>query len=473
MRINTNLDALDAQRNLSATATSYSKSVQKLSSGLRINTAADDAAGLSISEKLKAQVNGLSQAQRNAQDGISMIQTGEGALNETHSILQRMRELTVQAANDTLQATDRDAIKSELTQLSSEVDRIANTTQFNGKNLLDGTMSKSSVVSGLGANLTGAGFSAGGITVTANNQTPTGTLTVTVNSAATKDTVNGASGFTNGSNQAATAGSFTINGATINYNIGDNAAAVAASITGANVGVTATVSSNQLVLTTTGVGQGASITLGGSGLAEVGLTAGTTTGTNANISVSGISGESVASVSQSGNSVTLTSGTVINVGANSSALTSGSTSANQFTVTLANGGAASLMIGANSGQTMTVSINKMDATTLGVNVANLDVSSSAAINTAGTGALARLDSAIQTVSNQRASLGAVQNRLEHTISNLGVAQENLSASESRIVDVDMASEMVNFTKLGILQQAGTAILAQANQAPQGVLKLLG
>src|ERR687884_389283 len=141
MRINTNIEAFNAQRNLATTATNYAKSVEKLSSGLRINRAGDDAAGLSISEKLRAQTKGLAQAQRNAQDGISLIQTAEGALNETHSILQRMRELTVQAANDTLQSSDRDAIKSELGQLSAEVDRIAKTTQFNGKNLLDGTLS--------------------------------------------------------------------------------------------------------------------------------------------------------------------------------------------------------------------------------------------------------------------------------------------------------------------------------------------
>src|SRR5438874_8917657 len=140
MWINTNVEAFNAQRNLANTATQYAKSVEKLSSGLRINRAGDDAAGLSISEKLRAQTKGLGQAQRNAQDGISMIQTAEGALNETHSILQRMRELTVQAANDTLASTDRDAIKSEMGQLGSEIDRIANSTQFNGKNLLDGSL---------------------------------------------------------------------------------------------------------------------------------------------------------------------------------------------------------------------------------------------------------------------------------------------------------------------------------------------
>src|SRR5438477_3035377 len=140
MRINTNVEAFNAQRNLQLTAMQYSKSVEKLSSGLRINRAGDDAAGLSISEKLRSQIKGLGQAQRNAQDGISMIQTAEGALNETHSILQRMRELTVQAANDTLASTDRDAIKSEMTQLGAEIDRIARATQFNGKNLLDGSL---------------------------------------------------------------------------------------------------------------------------------------------------------------------------------------------------------------------------------------------------------------------------------------------------------------------------------------------
>src|SRR6266567_2210484 len=139
-RINTNVDAFGAQRNMAANATMYAKSVEKLSSGLRINRAGDDAAGLSISEKLRAQTKGLAQAQRNAQDGISLIQTAEGALNETHSILQRMRELTVQAANDTLADTDRNAIKSEIGQLGSEIDRIANSTQFNGKNLLDGSL---------------------------------------------------------------------------------------------------------------------------------------------------------------------------------------------------------------------------------------------------------------------------------------------------------------------------------------------
>src|SRR3954451_24907089 len=197
MRINTNVEAFNAQRNLQSTSANYAKSVEKLSSGLRINRAGDDAAGLSISEKLRAQTNGLAQAQRNAQDGISMIQTAEGALNETHSILQRMRELTVQAANDTLASSDRDAIKSEMGQLSSEVDRIAQSTQFNGKNLLDGSLTGHSAAgsfgtaTGLGSMADSAAHAASAVTVSAT--AATGNYTFTITNAGTGDSVTSSS----------------------------------------------------------------------------------------------------------------------------------------------------------------------------------------------------------------------------------------------------------------------------------------
>src|ERR1700681_1293496 len=192
MRINTNLDALNAQRNLATTGLAYSKSVQKLSSGMRINSAADDAAGLTISEKLRAQTAGLAQASRNAQDGISMIQTGEGALNETASILQRMRELTVQGGNDTLQASDRGAIKSEVDQLSSEINRIATTTQFNGKTLLNGTLAQTTG-STTGSGLTGSISTVGSTQntfVTAGGSTATGTGNLVISAVATTGQVN-------------------------------------------------------------------------------------------------------------------------------------------------------------------------------------------------------------------------------------------------------------------------------------------
>ncbi|WP_434293578.1 flagellin [Clostridium botulinum] len=275
MIINHNLNAMNAHRNMGINTTNSGKAMEKLSSGLRINRAGDDAAGLAISEKMRGQIRGLNQASRNAQDGISLIQTAEGALNETHSILQRMRELSVQAANDTNVTVDRDAIQKELTSLTSEIDRIATTTQFNEKNLLNGDL-----------------------------------------------------------------------------------------------------------------------------------------GTN---------------------------GAKLQIGAN-----------------------------ADTALTLEVKISKMDSAALTIQAANVKVSTNAEATTS----ITNINNAIKSVSTQRSGLGAYQNRLEHTIANLDNASENLQAAESRVRDVDMAKEMMNFSKNNILQQAAQAMLAQANQAPQGVLQLL-
>jgi flagellin len=262
LRINNNVEAFNAHRQLVQTSTNAAKSMERLSSGYRINRAADDAAGLAISEKLRGQIRGLSQAQRNAQDGVSLVQTAEGSLNEVHSMLQRVRELAVQYSNGTLSTSDKAAITAEAQQLASEIERIGTTADFNGIKLLDGS---------------------------------------------------------------------------------------------------------------------------------------------------------------------------------------------QTTV--------SFQVGANDGDTISV-----DTASLGGKVGSIDVSQ--------TDAISAIDAAIENVSTLRGSFGAVQNRLEHTLNNLATYQENLTASESRIRDVDMASEMVEFSKDQILQQAGTSMLAQANQAPQGVLSLL-
>ena len=275
MRINQNISAMNAYRNLSVTQGQQSKSLERLSSGFRINRAADDAAGLAISEKLRSQVKGLNQAVENAQNGVSLLQTAEGALNESHAILQRMRELAVQAANDTNTEDDRDQIQEEVGALVEELDRIGGNTQFNGMDLLNGDFA--------------------------------------------------------------------------------------------------------------------------SGTAEV-----------------------------------------------------------------------SFQVGANANQTITVNIEDMTSSGLSVD----SVSVAGADGTNAQSAITTIDTAIESVSSQRSGLGAVQNRLEHTINNLSVAAENLSASESRIRDTDMAKEMVAFTRSQILSQAGTAMLAQANQVPQGVLSLL-
>ncbi|MDR9797972.1 flagellin Hag [Aeribacillus pallidus] len=274
MRINHNISALNTYRQLSVNNTQTAKNLEKLSSGYRINRAGDDAAGLAISEKMRGQIRGLEMAQKNAQDGISLIQTAEGALTETHAILQRMRELAVQAANDTNVTADRDAIQAEIDALVSEINRIAGNTEFNTQNLLDGTFS-------------GKKFH----------------------------------------------------------------------------------------------------------------------------------------------------------------------------------------IGANSGQSITVTIGTMNANALGttaLKIANVKVDTVTNANAA----ITAIDKAIEQVSTERSKLGAIQNRLEHTINNLGATSENLTAAESRIRDVDMAKEMMEFTKNNILTQAAQAMLAQANQVPQGVLQLL-
>ena len=274
MRINHNIAAMNTYRQLTANTTATSKSLEKLSSGLKINRAGDDAAGLAISEKMRGQIRGLDTASKNASDGISLIQIAEGALNETHSILQRMRELTVQAANDTNQTTDRGQLQLEIGQLVQEINRISTTTQFNGKTLLSGAYS--------------------------------------------------------------------------------------------------------------------------------------------------------------------TAGTGLN-----------------------------FQIGANSTQSIELLIGNVGASAL--NVSGIDLSGTFSAITVQ---ISTIDTAINTVSTQRARLGAVQNRLEHTINNLGTSSENLSAAESRIRDVDMAKEMMEFTKNNILSQAAQSMLAQANQQPQGVLQLL-
>jgi flagellin len=398
-RINTNIEAFNAQRNLSLTATQYGKSVEKLSSGLRINRAGDDAAGLSISEKLRAQIKGLGQAQRNAQDGISMIQTGEGALNETHSMLQRMRELMVQASNDTLSSSDRSAIQAELGQLGQEVDGISARTKFNGQALLTGNLA----------------------------------------------TTRSAGNLNNGTSATAGGGGNTTSIAISNLNVTNAAAGQTYTLTA--VGAALTLTSGGA----TPVAQTATVTLAGNGAQTFSFD------------------KLGVSFTVTGTSSAGTSATAANI---ASTLAASMTSV----TTAAGSGSANFQVGSDASQTMAVSFAKVDGTTLGLDAVAND-SASLAQTAAGSSAtattfLTTLDNAIQAVSDQRGVLGASQNRLEHTIANLGVSQENLTASESRIRDVDMAAEMVNFTKTGILQQAGQAILSQANSAPQGILSLL-
>jgi len=388
MRINNNIMAMNTYRQLSITNSNASKSMEKLSSGLRINRAGDDAAGLSISEKMRAQIRGLTMASKNAQDGISLIQTAEGALNETHSILQRMRELAVQAANDTNEDIDRTAIQDEINQLIDEIDRIANTTEFNTKKLLNGGASGFTATFQVGANkdqkfdLTIEDMTAESLNLKGSVTTP-GELEKQVNLAGVDLTINlGSENEDNGQ-------------VTIEFAKG--------------AGESATWSGNKLTIT----------------LDE----------SKSDYSASDIEG-----------------------------LIQGATASAPIDVTKVSvDGTGTIDVENSMSGSVSVSFNTDSTTTSGIDVSNY-TNANAAIDT--------INNAINTVSSLRSKLGAAQNRLEHTINNLDTAAENLQAAESRIRDVDMAKEMMEFTKNNILQQAATAMLAQANAVPQNVLQLL-
>lgn len=397
MRINNNLMAMNTHRQLGITSTAGSKSMEKLSSGFRINRAGDDAAGLAISEKMRGQIRGLTQASRNAQDTISLIQTAEGALTESHAILQRMRELAVQAANDTNTDSDRKELQNEVKQLISELDRIGNTTEFNTKKLLDG--------------------SAKGV-----KEAVDGSMRINNNSALTLNV--GTSALATIKDGALVDGAYMI----IKVNNQSTSGTVSATdfqIVGPDGKVTTEIA----------------ITTDGEGITFTDSIAGTAT----TITLSG--GQTLIDNMRVGESITF----VFSAAEEASDALDDSIMA---------------QIGANAGQTAFISMGDMRAAALGVD--EIDISSKFGAQVA----IETVNNALEKVSTQRSALGAMQNRLEHTIKNLDTSAENLQASESRIRDVDMAQEMMEFTKQNILQQAAQAMLAQANQAPQGVLQLL-
>jgi flagellin len=476
MRINTNIAALNSYNQLKNTQNNLSKSLSRLSSGKRINGASDDAAGLAISEKMNSQTKGLAMAQRNAQDGISMIQTAEGALKESHSILQRMRELSVQASNDTNTASDRSEIQKEVDQLIGELDRIGNTTEFNTKSLLNGN----------------AGFSADidastGLTALSGGDAATGTYSMSaINSGDVAQVgLTKTDADTNLADGDVSTGTFTLNGESVEVTTGTMQGLVDA-INGSSdsTGVTAELMSAAENDDGTGTGV---------------LLKGSNVGSTSQIEMSGLDNvlDAAAFIGDHNNGttdaqVTTVSGDFTSAGTDASAATvsgtsfvgagnvltgvGGSLDGIEFKVKDGISGATgdidinsnnslTFQIGANTGQDMDISVNDMRSSAL--NVGSIDVENNAA------NAITTIDDAIAKVSGERSKLGAYQNRLDHTINNLNTAEENLTAAESRISDVDMAKEMMNFTKSQILSQAGTAMMAQANQLPQGVLQLLG
>ncbi len=454
MRINHNISALSTNNVLAKNNAATGSSLSKLSTGLRINSAADDAAGLAISEKMRAQISGLDQAESNANDGISLIQTAEGALSETHSILQRMRELAVQSANDTNTDDDRAEIQLEIDQLSEEITRISTDTEFNTKNLLDGSMGKTYATTAntftaslQDVQITGSDITTGTYTITAT-AAGTDTATVSTNTAAsgfvfTDLTVDNGTKFGDYSLQVS------------NINVGGGTADF--TLTGPD-GSTETISGGSITaaaldFTTTGI----AFDFSTHDVDANGTIAFSLTNAGLDVDLSGAKTVNTAAIASY-------AGETINLGGFSFEATWGA-GAGALTMNVTDN-AMNFQIGANSGQNTTLSINNMSATALGVN--SLDLTT----QTAADAAIDTIDAAIKSVSTQRAQLGAAQNRLEHTINNLSTSSENLTAAESQIRDVDMAEEMTEYTKNNILSQAAQAMLAQANQQPQNVLQLL-
>ncbi len=484
--INTNINSLTAQRNLGMNQSSLSTAIQRLSSGLRINSAKDDAAGLAISERFTSQIKGLDQAVRNANDGISLSQTAEGALKASGDILQRVRELSVQSANATNSSGDRQALQAEVGQLISELDRISQTTEFNGQKLLDGSFGTQQFQVGANANQT--------ITVATANLRTSGYGNNQVLAAGAAGTL---AAF--GSN-ATTAGTLTINGA-----LGTASVAVAVNSTAkANVDLINAQKSNTGVSAT--ARNDTSLAFAATGSYTLTLQSDNTTTQAISFSVSAVATSDGLSAAVSAiNDQSSKTGLTASLNAAGTAVVLTNASGNDISVSdtaVANAGNVTVQkldsVGAASGAAAVLTADVTAATATVVGYITLDANKSFAADvttsnilaadigstlkkvadldvttfTKATDSLKIVDSAIAFISGQRANLGALQSRFETTIANLQVTSENLSASRSRILDADFAKETANLSRAQILQQAGTAMVAQANQLPQGVLALL-
>lgn len=539
MIIQHNMQAANANRMLGKVVTDQSKSTEKLSSGYRINRAADDAAGLSISEKMRSQIRGLNQASTNAEDGISLIQTAEGALNEQHSILQRMRELSVQAANGTETDDDRKAVQDEIAQLQEELTRISETTEFNTMKLLDGSLGGSSATTGSGPKFGVVDTTLGGALVTSDiagvkvavaaaastkegSETAiwdatgkTLTLNLAQNTAYTQEQIDSLIANAKQEDSTATGVPATVSVTLKNGMLNVGTAAMAGTVTAAGVKavsdegtVTGFVGADTVVFSANKYGKefndtvfkidftakdgqesieaNTAIAINATNTVTAGeyaihLAAGkeytsadledilAKAGFDFDVQLSGATPDEPNTLFGTTSASTVSD---ITMGGGTAGAGLGSAKAmwgqDGYEGASSAGEGLTLQIGANESQTMSFSIQDMSARSLGVDGNKIDLSTQDAAKTAMT----TIDEAIKKVSQTRGGLGALQNRLEHTISNLDTSSENLQTAESRIRDVDMASEMVTYSKNSILQQAAQSMLAQANQSTQGVLALL-
>lgn len=497
--ISTNLASLNAQRNLNSSQAGLQTALQRLSSGLRINSARDDAAGLAISQRFTSQINGLNQAVRNANDGISLAQTAEGALQESGNILQRIRQLAIQSANDSNSASDRKALQAEVSQLTSELNRIANTTTFNGKKVLDGSFSGQKFQVGADANQT--------INVTISDARATALGNYSRDSVNT--TAANGLGVATSASAALAANNFNTQAITINGSLGQSTilaatladgstartiAAEVNNVTGStgvtakatttatigNISAAGTFSFNLYGQNTSAIQVSATVTstsdltsIRDAINAQTGLTGITAEGTGAslsltqaegyNISLEGVSATGSATLDFTGatGSAAATLGAATTTDSSTVGGTVSFNSENAFTVSSSVAGSGGGLFGdataANAGVTGALAA---------VGSANIST------QTGANSAISVLDAAIQKLNSIRADLGAVQNRFGSTISNLETTSENLDAARSRVRDADFAAETAALTRGQILQQAGTAILAQANALPNGVLSLL-
>jgi flagellin len=484
--INTNMLSLNTQRNLSQSQASQATAIQRLSSGLRINTAKDDAAGLAISERFTSQIRGLNQATRNAQDAISLSQTAEGAMGSISDNLQRIRELAVQAANGTNSAVDRLALDQEVQQMIAETQRVATQTQFNGINLLDGTFSGQTFQVGANQNQTVAISSISNAQTSAlgSNMLSTGGTLMNRALAAGATVPAGFAAETDLTLTTATGGTT----AAISYaaDAGANAIADAINTAGANVGLSAT-ATNSATLSSLASAGTVTMTLNGQAISAAVTTTSDLSALAAAINgVSGTTGVSASfadSNNRSSMSLTTTDGrdiTMLDFNNSGATKTVSLTGGNGTAVTLTGGAAtdSTRIVGKvdiySSQGAITAALANTDAfasagaTSSFSSVGGLSVTTSSNAQAA----LRVVDDALRQVNGARASLGAIQNRFESTIDNLKVSSENLTASRSRVLDADFAEETSKLTRSQILQQAGTAMLAQANAAPQSVLALL-
>jgi flagellin len=484
--INSNIASLNAQRNLNKSQNALQTSLQRLSSGLRINSAKDDAAGLAISERFTTQIRGLNQAARNANDGISLAQTAEGALGEIGNNLQRLRELAVQSANATNSASDRASLQAEASQLTAEITRVASQTQFNGLNLLDGSFTTQSFQVGANANqvisvssIADSRASALGSHVLVTNGTAVAPAAGSVVVDTAVNTAANGNGVTAEANLTITTSAGTTSA--ISYAADSSAAQIASAINSAaaGIGVTATASNST---TLAGLSAAGTVTFSLNGQAISAAVADQNDLSNLVSAINGVQGTTGVTAAftstSSKNSITLstTDGRNIvvsgygNTGAVGATMTVGGS-------TVTEGGTDSAIVTGSvslASSKGALSVANSNADVFGAtnssftSVAALDISSA----TGAQNAIAALDAALGQVNSSRGDLGAYQNRFSSAIANLQTTAENLTASRSRIQDADFAAETAELTRAQILQQAGVSILAQANALPQNVLALL-